>query len=73
MASEGTTSDPITWQEKLEVIVDMMQDMSRQTDPQAMVRSYDEKIQQLLAVDRRMSLNRRCLDAPCYRITRSTT
>jgi predicted nucleic acid-binding protein len=49
MASEGTTSDPITWQEKLEVIVDMMQDMSRQTDPQAMVRSYGEKIQQLLA------------------------
>ena len=73
MASEGTTSDPITWQDKLEVIVDMMRDMSRQTDPQAMVRSYGEKIQQLLAVDRRMSLSRRGLDAPCYRITRSTT
>ena len=62
-----------TWQERLDVIVDMMRDMSRHTDPQAMVRSYGERIQQLQSIDRRLSLSRRGLSSPQYRITRSTT
>jgi sigma-B regulation protein RsbU (phosphoserine phosphatase) len=47
--------------------------MSRQTDPQAMVRAYGDKIQQLTPVDRRISISRRGLTYPKYRITRSTT
>lgn len=64
---------PMSWRERLDLIVELMRDMSRQTDPQAMVRSYGEKIQQLLAIDRRLSLSRRGLTYPQYRITRSTT
>ena len=73
MAIERTTTELTTWQEKLDHIIDMMRDMSRHTDPQEMVRSYGEKIQQLLTVDRRMSISRRGLDWPHYRVTRSTT
>jgi sigma-B regulation protein RsbU (phosphoserine phosphatase) len=61
------------WQERLVLIEDLMRDMSRHTDPQAMVRSYGERIQQLLPVGRRMSLSRRGLSYPHYRVTRSTT
>ena len=71
MANEKTTFEQTPWQQRLEVIVDMMRDMSRHTDPQAMVRSYGEKMQQLLTVDRRISLSRRGLEAPYYRVTRS--
>ena len=73
MASVKSTNEPVTWQERLDFIVDMMRDMSRHTDPQAMVRSYAERIEQILSVDRRLSLSRRGLEAPQYRITRSTT
>jgi sigma-B regulation protein RsbU (phosphoserine phosphatase) len=64
---------PADWRERLALIVDMMRDMSRQTDPQEMVRSYAEKIGKLIPVDRRLSLSRRGLEFPQYRITRSTT
>jgi phosphoserine phosphatase RsbU/P len=61
------------WQKKLSIIVETMRDMSRQTDPQEMVRAYGERIQQFLPIDRRLSLSRRGLSYPYYRITRSTT
>jgi phosphoserine phosphatase RsbU/P len=73
MTTEGRVTEPTTWQERLDLIVDMMRDMSRHTDPQAMVRSYAEKIQQLLSVDRRISISRRGLNAPWFRVTRSTS
>jgi sigma-B regulation protein RsbU (phosphoserine phosphatase) len=61
------------WQERLALIVEIMRDMSRQTDPQQVVRSYGERIRQLMPIDRRLSLSRRGLAFPRYRITRSTT
>jgi sigma-B regulation protein RsbU (phosphoserine phosphatase) len=64
------TSD---WQTRLTQIVEMMKDMSRQTDPQEMVRQYGERIRGLMPNYRRISLSRRGLRAPYYRITRSTT
>ena len=73
MTTEKITNEPTTWQDRLDVIVDLMRDMSRHTDPQEMVRSYGEKIQQLMTIDRRLSISRRGLDAPHYRVTRSTT
>jgi sigma-B regulation protein RsbU (phosphoserine phosphatase) len=65
--------NPNDWQERLSLIEDLMRDMSRHTDPQEMVRSYAERIQQLLPIGRRISLSRRGLAYPHYRITRSTT
>jgi phosphoserine phosphatase RsbU/P len=61
------------WSERLAIIVELMKDLSCQTDPQEMVRSYGEKIQQLLPIDQRVSLSRRGLAHPQYRVTRSTT
>ncbi|MBS0206355.1 MAG: PP2C family protein-serine/threonine phosphatase [Planctomycetes bacterium] len=61
------------WQEQLRLIVDLMRDMSLHSDPQEMVRSYGEKLRALLPNDGRLSLSRRGLTAPTYRITRSTT
>jgi sigma-B regulation protein RsbU (phosphoserine phosphatase) len=61
------------WQQRLSLIMDMMREMSLQTDPQQMVRAYADKIRHLLPSDRRVSLSRRGLAAPHFRITRSTT
>lgn len=61
------------WQERLALIVETMREMSRQTDPQGMVRAYAKNIRQLLPIDRSISLSRRGLLPPKYCITRSTT
>lgn len=61
------------WRHRLAVIVDTMRDMSRHSDPQEMVRAYGNRIQQFMPLDRRLSLSRRGLAFPQYRITRSTT
>ncbi len=60
------------WKDRLAVVEDTMRTISQQTDPQELVRSYGERIQKLTPVDRRLSLSRRDLDHPDYRITRST-
>ena len=61
------------WRDRMALIVDTVREMSRQTDPQAMVRAYGNRIQKLLPIDRRLSLSRRGLAPPRYRITRSST
>jgi phosphoserine phosphatase RsbU/P len=73
MASAFNNPQPSDWREKLALIVDTMRDMSRHTDPQEMVRAYGERMRQLASIDRRVSLSRRGLTFPQYRITRSTT
>jgi len=66
----GGTSDD--WRGRLATIVATMRDMSRQTDPQAMVRAYGSRMRQLMPVDRSVAVSRRDLDPPRYRITRSS-
>jgi sigma-B regulation protein RsbU (phosphoserine phosphatase) len=61
------------WQERLAFLVDAMRDMSLQTDAQEMVRSYATRVRKLLPAARWLSLSRRGLEAPWYRITRSST
>lgn len=56
--------------DRLGFVVETMKEMSRQSDPQAMVRAYNARMQRLLAVDRMLSLSRRELESPWYRITR---
>jgi sigma-B regulation protein RsbU (phosphoserine phosphatase) len=68
--SKQTAED---WRTKLALIVETVRDMSRHTDPQEMVRAYGERVRGFLPIDRRLSLSRRGLSAPKYRITRSTT
>lgn len=56
--------------ERLDFVVETMREMSRHCDPQAMVRAYNARMQQLLPTDRMLSLSRRGLVTPEFRITR---
>jgi sigma-B regulation protein RsbU (phosphoserine phosphatase) len=69
--ARGVSADD--WQERLALIVDTMRDMSRHSDPQEMVRAYGERMRQIIPDSRRLSLSRRGLAFPRYRVTRSTT
>ncbi len=60
------------WTERLAIVEDMVRTISQQTDPQALVRTYGEKLQQLSPVERRISLSRRGLERPLIRVTRYT-
>jgi sigma-B regulation protein RsbU (phosphoserine phosphatase) len=74
MAASNLTPDGADgdWRERLAFIVETMRDMSRQTDPQAMVRAYATRMRQVMPTDRTVSLSRRDFEPPRYRITRSS-
>jgi sigma-B regulation protein RsbU (phosphoserine phosphatase) len=61
------------WTGRLSHIVKMMREMSRESDPQAMVHRYGKRMRELMPVDRFLALSRRGLERPRYRITRSST
>jgi sigma-B regulation protein RsbU (phosphoserine phosphatase) len=61
------------WQDRMALIVETMREMSHQIDPQAMVRVYRKRARALLPIDRSVSLSRRELSPPEFRITRSST
>ena len=50
----------------------MMREMSGARDPQKMVEAYAARVRKLLPGDRWMALSRRGLEAPKFRITRSS-
>jgi sigma-B regulation protein RsbU (phosphoserine phosphatase) len=60
------------WRERLDEVVAMMREMSSQTDPEAMVRAYGERVRRLLPAGSFLALSRRGLEAPRFRITRSS-
>jgi sigma-B regulation protein RsbU (phosphoserine phosphatase) len=62
----------LPWDQQLAFVVETMRELSRQTDPQLMVRAYGARMRQLIPSDRTLSLSRRDLAAPKYRITRSS-
>ncbi len=59
------------WQRRLTLVIDSMRELSLQTDPQVAVRSYAVRARQLTPSDRLVSLSRRGLERPWFRITRS--
>jgi sigma-B regulation protein RsbU (phosphoserine phosphatase) len=61
------------WRERLALIDATMRELSQQDDPQAMVRSYGSRVRKLMPAGRWLSMSRRELKAPWYRITRSST
>lgn len=70
--SAAPSSDP--WsspQKRLEFTVETMRELSRQTEPQAMVQTYGRRMRKLIPVDGMVSLSRRDLERPYYRVTRS--
>jgi sigma-B regulation protein RsbU (phosphoserine phosphatase) len=58
--------------EQLAYIIETMREMSRQTDPQVMVRDYGNRVRKLLHTDRFTSLSRRDLQMPNVIVTRSS-
>src|SRR5215207_9522024 len=64
--TDGTSED------RLAFFVEMMRELSSQTDPQEMVNAYGRRMEQVVRRDRYISLSRRDLPAPLYRVTRSS-
>lgn len=60
------------WQERLAHVVATVREISEQTDPQAMVRTYRARMRNVLPTDRTVSLSRRGLTPPNYCITRAS-
>ena len=58
------------WRERLDAIVETMREMSRQSDPQRMVRTYAARMERLFPSRRRISLSRRSLSDNRFRVTR---
>src|SRR4051812_46698859 len=58
------------WRPRLSAIVETMREMSLHTDPQAMSRAYGTRIRKIFPTDRFISLSRRDLYSPYFRITR---
>ncbi len=61
-----------SWQTRLEEVFELMQEMSRGTDPQEMVRAYGRRVSKMRPVDRRLSLSRRDVTPPKFHITRDS-
>ena len=61
-----------TFDQRMTFIVEMMREMSSITDPQALVKAYGARMRQIIPIDISISLSRRDLQSPEYRITRST-
>lgn len=61
----------VGWRLRLRDIVDIMKEMSRQTDPQKMVKRYGARMREKFPWDGFVSLSRRGIAYPWYRITHS--
>lgn len=57
---------------RIAAVVEMMREMSEQSDPQMMVQTYGKRMRQISPSDGSLSLSRRDLAYPYYRITRSS-
>ena len=68
----GSLLDPAQWRARLDHIVDMMREISRQTDPHELNRVYTERVRVLEDFDRYVSVSRRDLEHPWYRVTRDS-
>jgi sigma-B regulation protein RsbU (phosphoserine phosphatase) len=67
-----TSPSSETWQDRLAFTVQTMRDISRQTDPEKMIWLYASRMRQATPIDGLISLSRRNMQPPWYRITRST-
>jgi len=61
------------WRERLSHIMETMRLLSRERDPQSMVRVYRDRLDEVSHIDRFLSISRRGLEPPLYRIARSST
>ena len=60
----------LDWRDRLAHVVETMREMSRESDPQEVVRAYGARMRGVMATDGYMAISRRGLEYPRYRITR---
>jgi sigma-B regulation protein RsbU (phosphoserine phosphatase) len=72
LPSTGILANHGDWRQRLAFVTDMMRDLSQQTDPQQMVANYGQRMRKIIASDANLSLSRRDLEEPYFRITRSS-
>ncbi len=60
------------WRDRLREVTIMMKELSAQTEPQLMVQAYRSRIRNLYPADAFVSISRRDLDAPRFRVTRAS-
>ena len=70
MSSDSPTVAASDWQARLDNIMEMMREMSRHTDPQEMVAAYGRHVGRMLPRDRWLSISRRDIESPKFRVTR---
>jgi sigma-B regulation protein RsbU (phosphoserine phosphatase) len=63
-------ASPRNWRARLAISVDLMRELSRYTDPDETYQVYARRLTQLYPTDRQISLSRRGLERPSYRVTR---
>jgi len=61
-----------SWEDRLRIVVELMRETSRMTDPSELVRSYRDKIREFTHFEAFISLSRRGLEKPHVMITRNT-
>lgn len=61
---------PRNWRDRIAVSTDMMRELSRYTDPDELYHVYARRMCQLYPTARQVSVSRRGLDSPEFRVTR---
>jgi sigma-B regulation protein RsbU (phosphoserine phosphatase) len=70
VASEFFDTEPRNWRARLAVSVEVMRELSRSTDPQEMYAVFARRMAQLFPVSRHLTVSRRGLLPPEYRVAR---
>lgn len=72
MSAEARPSAPLMLSASMNDVVELMRTMSRQTDPQEMVRIYRDNVRRMIVADASFAISRRDLSPPQFRVTRDT-
>ena len=70
IAPDFFDTEPRNWRARLAVSVEVMRELSRYSDPQEMYAVFTRRMAQLFPVSRQLSISRRGLRFPQYRVTR---
>jgi sigma-B regulation protein RsbU (phosphoserine phosphatase) len=70
VTSDFFETEPRNWRTRLAASVDLMRDLSRSSDPHEMYQLFARRMDDLFPVTRRVTVSRRGLEAPDYRVTR---
>src|SRR4051794_3071652 len=70
VAPDFFETEPRNWRARLAVSVEVMRELSRYSDPQEMYAVFARRMAQLFPVSRQLTVSRRGLREPQYRVTR---